>query len=187
MPNTKEFLETVKSFNNQPLICIFDDLGHILTSANCGLDIDSLVTTWSHHLNVTCFFLFHHLFGSPQLRKLSLSCHYFILLDSPRDKSSIGTFARQAFPNNSKFIIDSYNDATSKKYGHLLVSLKPPTNKYTQVCSQILDDNPVCYIPYNGSFRKMYLISDEVCFFSFLMIFLHLFNLRPMFLYFFFL
>ena len=61
------------------------------------------------------------------MRTISLNSHYLVIFRNPRDKSQINHLAKQMYPGNIKFMQQSYDDATSKPYGYLLVDLKPET------------------------------------------------------------
>ena len=46
---------------------------------------------------------------------------YLNLFENIRDKTVIRTVSYQMNPNNTKFLIDAYNDATKTKFGHLFL------------------------------------------------------------------
>ena len=56
------------------------------------------------------------------------------------------------FPGQTKYFIESYNDATSKPFGYLLIDYKPETPDFlrlrTDILSGLTDDRGVLvYIP----------------------------------------
>ena len=58
---------------------------------------------------------------------MSLNCHYLVLFKSPRDSSQITHLAKQMYPGNSRYMLESFQDATIRPYGYLLCDLKPET------------------------------------------------------------
>lgn len=58
---------------------------------------------------------------------MRLNCHYLVLFKSPRDSSQVTHSAKQMFPGHSKYMQESFQDATSRPYGYVLCDLKPKT------------------------------------------------------------
>ena len=61
------------------------------------------------------------------MRDTSLNSHYLVLFKSPRDSSQVNHLAKKMFPGHTKYMQESFQDATSKPYGFLLCDLKPDT------------------------------------------------------------
>lgn len=61
-------------------------------------------TRYSHHFNISSFFVVQNLFKK-QLRTMSRNSHYLFLAKSPRDSAFITHLARQVYPSNIKFMI----------------------------------------------------------------------------------
>ena len=57
---------------------------------------------------------------------------------NPRDALGISTLARQMYPNNTKFLLESFQDATIKPYGYLLMDLHQLTPENMRVRTNIL-------------------------------------------------
>jgi hypothetical protein len=55
--------------------------------------------------------------------------------------------ARQICPENSKFFMDAFFDATSIPHGYLLVDFKQDTLDLHRFASDIFHKHPVVYIP----------------------------------------
>lgn len=99
--------------------------------------------------SISVFILVQNLYvkGSV-MRNLNLCSHYLCLFASPRDKSSIFHLARQICPTNPKFVIDAFNQATSRRYGYLLVDLKPNTLEQHRLQTGILpNEEAAIFIP----------------------------------------
>jgi hypothetical protein len=63
------------------------------------------------------------------MRNISLNAHYIVLFKSPRDKQQISMLARQINPGKVQEFMRSYEDATSRPHGYLMLDLKPTTIK----------------------------------------------------------
>lgn len=116
------------------LILVIDDL-----MEEAQADVSAIFTRTSHHKNICCIFITQNLFprGSKS-RSISLNAHYIVLMKNTRDKAQISHLARQVYPNNSRFLIDSYFDATQKPYSYLLLDFKPETDDSIRVRAGIL-------------------------------------------------
>ena len=103
---------------------ILDDL-----ISQCSNDqrVVDLFTRGSHHRGITVLLLTQNLFPPGKLsRTLSLNAHYMLIFRNPGDSLGIATLARtQMYPKNVDYLLDqeSYNDATKRPYGYLLLDL----------------------------------------------------------------
>lgn len=105
---------------------------------------DDLYTKYSHHLNVSVFFVTQNLFLKQQ-RTMSLNTHYLFIFKNPRDNAFISHLARQIYPNNSRFMVESYKDATSKPYSFLLIDHKQNTDERLRLIGDFTSTNGVKY------------------------------------------
>jgi hypothetical protein len=122
-----------KSFNN---LIILDDL-----MKECLEDeyVMNLFTVGTHHKNTSVFFITHNIFSKGKYaRDISLNASYMILFRNPRDKQQIQILARQMFPNNSRFLIESFEDATLKPHGYLLIDLNQNSEMRNRIQTGIL-------------------------------------------------
>lgn len=105
-------------------VLILDDL---MSQCSSSQHICDLFTIFSHHLNFTVLFLIQNLYSyGKQFRTISLNAHQFFLFNSPRDLQQIKIFAKQCFPLETNYFMDSYKRAvTSRKFGYLVVDLSP--------------------------------------------------------------
>ena len=106
-------------------VIIIDDL---YQEANKESDFNNLFTKIARHREVTVIFITQNLFhqgGNHRTRNLNV--HYLIVFKNPRDQTIIDFLARQAFTNNSKYLIDSFIDATKDPHGYLFLD-------FTQQC-----------------------------------------------------
>jgi adenylate kinase family enzyme len=101
--------------------------------------VSTIFTRTSHHRNITCIFLSQNLFPKNKFaRNISLNSNYIVLMKNCRDKAQISHLARQVYPNNSKFLVEAYHDATREPYTYLLLDFKPETDETNRICTGIL-------------------------------------------------
>ncbi|EFA11822.1 hypothetical protein TcasGA2_TC005055 [Tribolium castaneum] len=141
-----EFRQGVPDINEfdgvKATLIILDDL---MREAN-GSVVD-IFTKGSHHRNLSVFNITQNLFyqGKGQ-RDISLNANYIVYFKNPRDKAQINFLARQIFPENIKFVQESYKDATMRPHGYLLIDLKQNTPDDFRIRTNILPDEEPCYV-----------------------------------------
>jgi hypothetical protein len=126
-------------------LIILDDL---MTECASNVTILNLFTVDSHHKNISTFLISQNLFAQGKhSRTISLNCNYMIVFDNPRDRSQILYLARQMYPTNSQYLIECFEDATSKTHGYLFIDLTQSTNNNLRIQSNILDnENRIVYV-----------------------------------------
>ena len=100
-------------------------------------------------MNISVFYLVQNLFLKEN-RTVSLNSHYLFVFKNPRDSAFVSHLARQLYPNDNKFLVESFRDATKKPFSFLLLDLKPTTNDRVRVIGNFLspDNEPmVVYVP----------------------------------------
>lgn len=98
-----------------------------------------IFTRISHHNDINCIFLTQNLFPrGKHSRSISLNSHYIILMKNTRDKAQIAHLARQVYPGNSRFLVESYQDATAQPFSYLLLDFKPESADQNRVRTGIL-------------------------------------------------
>ena len=127
----------------QRTLLILDDLMHETDDR-----VSQIFARVSHHKNVSVLYLTQNLFyGSKQNRTMSLNSHYLVLFKNARDATQISHLAGQMYPGKSKFMIESYRDATSNPFSYLLVDLKPDTEDRFRLRSNIFPgETPYVYL-----------------------------------------
>ena len=101
----------------RPGILVLDDL-----MRNCSQDerILDQFTKVSHHCDVTCIYLTQNLFPPGKFsRSISLTAHYIIPFNNPRDTLGFRTLAQQAFAGRVPYVWESFQDAASQPYGYI--------------------------------------------------------------------
>ena len=142
---SKEDLKIWSSNGEHSLIV----LGDLMTKCSSSQDICDLFTVCSHHMNFTVFFLVQNLFsGGKQFRNISLNAHQFIIFKNQWDELQVKTFARQVFPDNTKFFMSAYKKATDANYGYLFVDLSPHSDSLYRLRTKILPgETTIVYRP----------------------------------------
>jgi hypothetical protein len=138
IPNNDEF------DGKHRTLLILDDL---MTEAGDG--VSNLFTKISHHRNVSVIFLTQNMYHkSKQARTMSLNTQYLVLFKNPRDATQVATLGRQMYPNNSKFLVEAFKDATKRSYGYLLLDLRADTLENYRVRTNIFaGERQYVYIP----------------------------------------
>ena len=121
---------------SQRNLIVLDDL-----MAQSGKDkrISDLFTKGSHHRNLSIIYIVQNLFHQgKEMRNVSLNAHYIVLFKSPRDKQQISMLARQINPGKVQEFMGSYEDATSRPRGYLMLDLKPTTDDQQRLKTNVL-------------------------------------------------
>ena len=71
------------------------------------------------------------------MRNISLNASYLYCFKNVRDKQQIIYLVRQVYPNQIKFFMESYNDATLMPYRYLFLDLEPQTIEKLRVRTNI--------------------------------------------------
>ena len=121
---------------SQQNLIILDDL---MTQSSKDKRIADLFTKGNHHINLSIIYIvqnvFHH---GKEMRNISHNAHYIVLFKSPRDKQQISMLARQINPGRVQEFMRSYEDATSRPHGYLMLDLKPTTGDQQRFKTNIL-------------------------------------------------
>ena len=112
-------------FDKTPGVLVIDDL---MTESTNKDSMVNVITKGCHHRGISTLFLVQNLFPpGKHSRTISLNTHYFVAFKHPRDSLGVSILARQAFPKNTKYVMESFEDATKHPYGYLLFDLHPTT------------------------------------------------------------
>ena len=104
------------SFLDHKLL-IFDDLLCDIVSRKDDL-MQKLFTVYSNHQKLSVIMLSQTVFqtGDYKFNVLRENVHYLFLFKNPRNSSKIIHLAKQVSPNDNKFIVRSYREATSQEF-----------------------------------------------------------------------
>ena len=100
-------------------------------------------------MDVSVLYLTQNLFfGGKQTRTIGLNAHYLVLFKNPRDVTQVSHLARQMYPGRTKFLVESFQDATSVPYSYMLLDLKSDTEDKYRVRSNVFpNEKNFVYIP----------------------------------------
>ena len=117
-------------------LVIVDDL---MSQCSQNPSMSDLFTKGSHHRGVSVMYLTQNLFPpGRQSRTISLNSHYMIVFKNPRDSLGISTLACQMYPHSTNFLLQSFQDATKRPYGYLLLDLHQLTPENMRLRTNIL-------------------------------------------------
>jgi hypothetical protein len=100
--------------------------------------IADLFTKGSHRNLSIIYIVQNILHQGREMRNISLNAYYIVLFKSPRDKQQISMLARQINPGKVQEFMRSYEDATSRPHGYLMLDLKPTTSDQDRLKTNIL-------------------------------------------------
>jgi hypothetical protein len=96
--------------------------------------IADLFTKGSHHRNLSIIYIVQNIFHQgKEMRNISLNTH-----KSPKDKQQISMLGRQVNPGKVQEFMRSYEDATSRPHGYLMLDLKPTTDDQYRLKANVL-------------------------------------------------
>jgi energy-coupling factor transporter ATP-binding protein EcfA2 len=111
-----------------------------------GNTLCKFFTQGSHHRNLTVLYIVQNLFNQDRsMRTVSLNSHYLVLFKNPRDMTQIRTLATQMYPKQASFLMDAFDDATSKPFSYILLDLRSDTPDEIRVRARMFDPDPVVY------------------------------------------
>ena len=153
LPTNQEFINYVEEYEDQGgSIVVIDDF-----MAQMSRDLVEIVTVTSRHTNTSTFILFQSLFPSNRLaRQISLNVKYIHILKNPRENAQIQFLARQISPNDYKWIVDAYHEATKHPYSCFIIDLMQETPDEIRYKSNIFAINsPICvWMPVSMNVRN---------------------------------
>ena len=66
-------------------------------------------------------------------------------MKNTRDRSSISQLAKQIFPYKTRFLTDSYIDATQEPFSHMILDLRVESPEILRVRANIFDEVVTIY------------------------------------------
>ena len=126
-------------------LVIVDDL---MDNDEVRKEVERMFIKRVHHDNLSVAYLVQNLYhGGKEHRTVSLNANYLWLGTNRRAADQIRTLAQQIFPTKTKFFLEAYHDAiTRRPYGYLFVDLKVTTPEDYRVKTDVLTDAPICYL-----------------------------------------
>ena len=116
-------------------LVILDDL---MTVSTKDARINDLFTEGSHHRNLSVIAVNQNLyFGKDPTQRRN--CQYLVLFNNPVDRQPIATLGRQMYPRKKDFLLKTFEEATRKPHGYLLVDLKAETPEHLRLRSDVME------------------------------------------------
>jgi len=124
---------------------VIDDLFEEVNSD--AVNFNRLFTKVARHRQVTVLFLTQNLFhAGGKHRTRNLNTHYLVIFKNPRDRTVIDYLARQAYPQNRKFLMECFNDATASiPHGYLFLDFTQSCPEYLRIRTDIFKDKVTVY------------------------------------------
>lgn len=140
--------EEVLQRQPKPFVLVLDDL--MLSIEERFLS--ELFTKKSHHQQFAVILVLQDLFDR-KVRVARQNSQYLVLMRAPNSALAIRNIGVQLFPRQLDFFLQSYKDATSKKYGYLVLDLHAASNPLLQLRTNIFeeDEEKLIYLPKNVS------------------------------------
>jgi hypothetical protein len=137
-------LDEISSLNSGPKLVIIDDL-----QSETDKNMENYFSRGSHHRNLSLIRniqnIFHRAKGN---RDITLNCHYLVLFNNPRDRSQISNFARQVDPQNARFVIEAFMDATKNPHTYLLFDFSQKIDNELRIRTLIFpEEENIIYVP----------------------------------------
>ena len=128
----------------EPKLVVFDDLMTELAKTD---ELTTVFTRASHHWSLSCIHIMQNAFYGKS-RNARINASYMVLFKSPSDKLQVTTLARQLYPGQVKFFINSYNDATCDPFSYLFIDLTQQTDDKVRLRTHIFPDETThVYVP----------------------------------------
>lgn len=125
-------------------LLIIDD---VMKDASSNTQIEKVFTQYVHHRNLSAIYLVQDLFfQGKSSRTISLNTNYLIIFKNPRDSHQIAVLARQMYPGNTRFFLESYKNATEKPFGYLLIDYKARTPDAYRLRSEMFSEHQAVYV-----------------------------------------
>ena len=115
-------------------ILVMDDL---MSEGGDDKDILNLFTQYSHHLNVTVFYLCQDMFLKGKYAKtISRNAQYIVVFKNPRDNVALRTLFMQMYPNKRWCpVMETYNQCAQRPFGNLAIDVNPASLDNTRLVS----------------------------------------------------
>lgn len=138
-------MDTIEEIN-KPTLFIIDDGMSKLDQA-----VSDIFLMYSHHRDVSVILLLQNYYNkNKHMRDINTNTNYVIFMKNPRNKLAVSHLAKESFPHQYKYVMESYNDATKDPYSYLLFNFSQEASDEMRLIAQILPQPgayQVAYIP----------------------------------------
>jgi len=129
-------------------LVVLDDLQW--SSAARSSALSKLFALTSHHSNITVILVLQDFYqDNPHVRTATRNATSILLTSTLRNRQTIATISRQAYPHTPNFIADAYAQAMQGgRYAYLLLDFHPTTPERIRVrANAFLPPNVHVYLP----------------------------------------
>lgn len=117
-------------------IIVIDDLMHKIDKSPY---LQTLFTAGTHHDNQSVIVLTQNYYQKGEICKtLRKNAHYVVLFKDPGDISQVQQMSWRMFPDNNKYLLSAYRQATSEPHGYLLVDRTQATQDDCRLRTRIV-------------------------------------------------
>ncbi len=130
----------------QPTLFVIDDAMSKLDQA-----VTDIFLMYSHHKNLSVILLLQNYYNkNKHLRDINTNTNYVIFMKNPRNKLAVSHIAKESFPNQYKYVIESYLNATREPHGYLLFNFNQQADGDLRLFTNIVPDKntyQIAYVP----------------------------------------
>ena len=121
---------------SQRNLIVLDDL---MSQSGKDNRIANIFTKGIYHRDLSVIYIVQNVFHQgKEMRNIGLNVHYIVLFQSPRDRQQISILARQVNSGRVQEFMNSYDKATSRPHGYLMLDLKPTTDDEQRLKTNML-------------------------------------------------
>ncbi len=131
---------------SQPTLFVIDDSMSQLDQTICNIFL-----MYSHHRNLSVILLLQNYYSKNKyMRDINTNTNYVIFMKNPRNKLAVSHLAKESFPSQYKYVMDSYYDATREPFGYLLFNFNQEAEDSMRLLTNISPEEgafQITYIP----------------------------------------
>lgn len=137
-------MEDIKELNGVKTLIILDDLAR---EAKDDKIVTDLFTKIVHHYNCSTIFITQNAFLGSRTSRVNAT--YLVLTKNNCDKNQIRVLSQQLFPENRRYLLDTYTDVCKEKWPYLVIDNHINTDEKMRLVTKIFpnDGGQVFYIP----------------------------------------
>ncbi len=139
---SQEGIENIK----EPSLFVIDDAMSKLDQA-----ITDIFIMYSHHRDLSVILLLQNYYNkNKHLRDINTNTNYVIFMKNPRNKLAVSHIAKESFPNQYHYVMESYLDATKVPHGYLLFNFNQQADDHLRLLTNIIpeeNDYQIAYVP----------------------------------------
>ena len=146
---SKEYLTGLWEKTRAHTLLVLDDQMSNLSDSRQAAHVAEIVCVLSHHCNVSCIITLQDMFyESKAARLISRNSHCICLFRNHRNGRQVSALASQILPGQTKYFMDSYERATKRNYGYLIIDLSPNADGRYKLRSNIFPgEETVVFLP----------------------------------------